>query len=134
MRERTTLASGVSIDYGLGVRRGMLEGHELWGHTGGMDTYWSVLARYPDDDVTIAVLVNTDGADADALTVAGDVARVVLQLGEPVLADLPVTPTEAAAFSGTYDRSSDRFRIYAEAEHLRRVVEGSERPPGMLRH
>ena len=134
MREQTTLASGVAIDYGLGVRRGMLEGHELWGHTGGMDTYWSVLARYPDDDVTIVVLVNTDDADADALTVAGDVARVVLQLGEPVLADLPVTPTAAAAFSGTYDRSSDRFRIYAEAEHLRRVVEGSERPPGTLRH
>jgi CubicO group peptidase (beta-lactamase class C family) len=134
MRERTTLASGVAIDYGLGVRRGMLEGHELWGHTGGMNSYWSVLARYPNDDITIVVLVNTEGADADALTVAGNVARVVLQLGEPVLADLPVTPAEATAYGGTYDRSSDRFRIYSEGGHLRRAVEGSERPPGTLLH
>jgi CubicO group peptidase (beta-lactamase class C family) len=132
MREPTTLASGIAIDYGLGVRRGVLEGHELWGHTGGMDSYWSVLARYPDDDVTIVVLVNTEGADEDALTIAGNVARVVLRLGEPVLADLPVTPKEAAAYAGTYQRSSDRIRIYAEAGHLRRAVEGSERPPGTL--
>jgi CubicO group peptidase (beta-lactamase class C family) len=134
MMARTTLSSGVAIDYGLGVRRGMLEGHQLWGHTGGMNTYWSVLARYPDDDVTIVVLVNTDGADEDALTVAGNVARVVLELGEPELVDLPVAPADAAAYGGTYQRSADRFRIYPEAGHLRRAVEGSDRPPGKLLH
>lgn len=134
MRERTTLASGVAIDYGLGVRRGVLEGHELWGHTGGMESYWAVLARYPDDDVTIVVLVNTEGAGEDALTIAGNVARVVLQLDEPVLADFPVTPADATAFGGTYQRGSNRFRIFSEDGQLRRAVEGSERPPGRLLH
>ena len=93
-----------------------------------------MLARYPDDDVTIAVLVNTEGGEADALTVAGNVAGVVAQLGEPVLADLPVTPAEATAYGGTYQRGPNRFRIYSEAGQLRRVVEGSERPPGKLLH
>jgi CubicO group peptidase (beta-lactamase class C family) len=134
MKERTSLASGVQIDYGLGVRRGVLEDHALWGHTGGMLSYWAVLARYPDDNVTIAVLVNTDGGDADALTVAGKVARVVLELGEPALADIPVTPVEAASFSGDYRRESERFRIYSEAGRLYREVEGSGRPPGRLLH
>ncbi len=82
----------------------------------------------------IVVLINTEAADADALTVAGNVARVVLQLGEPVLANLPVTPAEVSAYGGTYDRGSDRFRIYAEGSRLRRAVEGSERPPGTLLH
>jgi CubicO group peptidase (beta-lactamase class C family) len=132
MREPTTLASGVAVDYGLGVRRGTLEGHTLWGHTGGMSSYWAVLARYPSEDVTIAVLVNTEGADADALTVAGNVARVVLQLGEPEMADLPVTTAEATTYAGTYERGADRIRIYPEAGRLRRAIEGSERPPGTL--
>lgn len=134
MRERTTIASGVAIDYGLGVRRGVLEGHELWGHTGGMESYWAVLARYPEDDVTIVVLVNTEGAGEDALTVEGNVARVVLELDEPVLADLPVTPAEATTYGGTYQRGPNRFRIYSEAGRLRRAVEGSDRPPGTLMH
>jgi CubicO group peptidase (beta-lactamase class C family) len=134
MKEPTTLASGVAVDYGLGVRRGLLEGHELWGHTGGMESYWAVLARYPDDDVTIAVLVNTEGGDADALIVEGYVARAVLQLGEPILADLPVTYGEATAYRGTYQRGPELFHVYPYAGHLRRAIEGSGRPHRKLLH
>jgi CubicO group peptidase (beta-lactamase class C family) len=134
MKEPTTLASGVAVDYGLGVRRGMLEGHALWGHTGGMENYWAVLAHYPDDDVTIAVLVNTEGGDADALIVEGYVARAVLQLGEPILADLPVTYGEATAYRGTYQRGPDLFHVYPYAGHLRRAIEGSGRPHRKLLH
>jgi CubicO group peptidase (beta-lactamase class C family) len=35
MRAPTRLTSGIGVDYGLGVRRGMIQGHPLWGHTGG---------------------------------------------------------------------------------------------------
>jgi hypothetical protein len=59
---------------------------------------------------------------------------VVLQLGVPVLADLPVTLAQATAYRGTYQRGPDRFHIYRYAGHLRRAIEGSGRPHRTLLH
>jgi CubicO group peptidase (beta-lactamase class C family) len=134
MRAPTRLADGHEADYGYGTRLGWTAGRRKVGHTGGGRSNKAVLARYPDDDVTIAVLVNTEGGAADALIVEGLVARVVLQLGVPVLADFPVTLAQATAYRGTYQRGPDRFHIYRYAGHLRRAIEGSGRPHRTLLH
>jgi D-alanyl-D-alanine carboxypeptidase len=125
MREPTVLADGVVVDYGLGVRRGHLAGRPMWGHTGGMSSYWAVLVDYPDDDVTIVVLVNTDRAADDAMTIEGDVARVVLGLGEPALLDLPLTDDQVRAFSGVYGAGGAQVRIVAEGGRLYRARTGT---------
>lgn len=129
MRTPTVLSDGTSVDYGFGVRRGVLDGHELWGHTGGMSTYWAALIDYPQDNVTIAVLVNTDGASEDALTIEGRVARIVLGLAEPVLKDLPLSQREIHAFSGRYTDGANEIRVFPREERLLRAIQDSERPP-----
>ncbi|MDX1531471.1 MAG: serine hydrolase domain-containing protein, partial [Rhodothermales bacterium] len=64
MLRPTVLADGLVVDYGLGVARGVLHGHPLWGHLGGAEgSLAATLIHYPDDDVTIAVVVNTRFGD-----------------------------------------------------------------------
>jgi len=132
MTRSTVLTSGVAVDYGLGVRRGSLEGQRLWGHTGGMRTYWAVLAHYPDAELTIVVLVNTDGTGDDALTIEARVARAALGLGAPVLKDLPLRPHDIATFSGVYEDGSGAIRVIGEGRRLRRVINGSGGTPQNL--
>ena len=60
MRTPTVLADGTSIDYGLGTRIGLLDGHKVFGQTGSGGGYTAVLETFPDDHVSIAVLINTD--------------------------------------------------------------------------
>jgi CubicO group peptidase (beta-lactamase class C family) len=105
------LNDGTTVDYGLGVRRGSLEGRTLWGHTGGMTSYWSTLAHYPEEGVTIGVLVNTDGAAVDALVVEHSVARAVFELRPPVLDDLPILPAQRAQLAGRYGHEGGQIDL-----------------------
>jgi len=69
MLRPTRLSSGVVADYGLGVRRGLLGSHTLWGHTGsGLSGGWAALAYYPDKRLTVVVLANGSGGPDDAIT------------------------------------------------------------------
>ena len=54
MRAATMLSDGTMIDYGLGTRRGDLQGHLIFGHTGNGGGFNNVLEYYPDDDLAIA--------------------------------------------------------------------------------
>src|SRR5690606_2404843 len=85
MWEPTRLADGTTVPYGLGTRLGALDGHRKVGHTGGIDAYQGVLAHYPDDGLTVTVLINTEfagGAAVDALSIEAEVARAALGLPE----------------------------------------------------
>lgn len=134
MMQPITLSNGVVVDYGQGVRLGVLDGHALWGHTGGMQTYWSALVHYPETSTTIVVLVNTDGAAEDALTIEGDVARVVLRLARPVLRDEPLSRAEVGAFSGLYADGTGSIIVEDGGDGMRRVIPNDARPPRALRY
>ena len=54
------LNNGIQTGYGLGVRNGEIAGHKMIGHTGGHNTPLSVMAYFPEDDLTIVTFVNTD--------------------------------------------------------------------------
>lgn len=125
----TRLGNGTLIDYGLGVRRGSLEGRSLWGHTGGMVTYWSTVAYYPEEDVTIAVLVNTDGADSDALVVEGLVARAVFGLADARLADRKLPRAVAKQLGGTYGVGSDVIEVVSHGKRIELRTSGQA--PGL---
>lgn len=100
MTSPPTLASGHRSAYGFGLFIGELGGHRRIRHGGGINGFSSQLERFPDDDLTIAVLANTEGGVPAAL--AERLARAVLGVPEPVIADLPISATEAAPLVGRY--------------------------------
>lgn len=81
MRSPTELRNGIEVQYGLGTRLGSVKGRRKVGHTGGFGSYRSALASYPEEDLTIAVLLNTDlGRDAhyEAATIERAIAAALL--------------------------------------------------------
>ncbi len=101
MSRPTLLPNGDVVDYGLGVRRGELAGHALWGHTGSIGAYVAVVMRFPDDDVTVAVLQNTLSAGDDALVMAWHLAEAALELPPPAPGE-PRPVDDAARYVGKY--------------------------------
>lgn len=73
-----TLNDGTVTDYGYGLGRSVHEGHPLIRHGGNTVGFSSYLTRYPDDDLTIVLLTNSDKVETWALD--DDIARVVLGL------------------------------------------------------
>jgi glycosyltransferase involved in cell wall biosynthesis len=65
------------------------------GHTGSGGGFTTVLEDFPDDRLTIAVLINTEAAGANA--VAADIARAAFGVSEAPLQDLPAPARELAA-------------------------------------
>jgi CubicO group peptidase (beta-lactamase class C family) len=110
MRRPTKLSDGVSIDYGLGTRLGSLSGHRVLGHTGGGGGFRTVLENFPDDHLTIVVLVNTERGPA--VSIAADIARAVLRIPQRPLVDLPLSAQEVSALPGTYDSDEGPVRLF----------------------
>ena len=97
MRSPTVLDDGVMIDYGLGTRLGSLDGHKIFGHTGSGGGFRAMVETFPEDHLTIVVLMNTgNGSDAGAI-MGADIYRAVMGLMPPKVLDLPVPARELAA-------------------------------------
>jgi len=112
MRTPTTLADGTKIDYGLGTRLGSLDGHRVLGHTGSGGGFRSVLASFPDDHLTVVVLINTDDGSPPPAAMAAEIAWAALGLKKNALVDLPVPGAELAALSGKYDSDDGIVEIF----------------------
>jgi len=117
MRRPTKLQDGESIDYGFGTRLGSLAGHRVLGHTGGGGGFRTVLENFPDDHLTIVVLVNTEGGPA--VSIAAAIARAALRIPERPLLDLPLSAQEVSALPGTYDSDEGRVRLFVRDGKLR---------------
>ncbi|MFN2579305.1 MAG: serine hydrolase domain-containing protein [Pyrinomonadaceae bacterium] len=132
MRTPTRLADGTLIDYGLGTRLGTLEGHRLLGHTGGGGGFAAALESFPDDHLTVVVLVNTgNGADLP-LSLAAAIARLMLGLSEQkTVRDLTVPQQELAALApGTFNSDEGTVENFAREGKLfyRDLTSRSEGP------
>lgn len=60
MIERATLTDGTVVPYGLGLQRRRFGDHVAIAHGGILTGYVAMLADFPADDTTVALLVNTD--------------------------------------------------------------------------
>ncbi len=131
-RSPTTLADGATVDYGLGVRLGSLDGHALWGHTGGSSSTWAVVAHYPESSTTVATMVNTDGARPDAWLLEGRVARRVLGLPDAAIDSVVVS--DLGRYEGTYigGRFPRHFYVRVQGARLRINVMGATALPTEL--
>lgn len=87
--------------YGLGIGRGSNAGHRVLFHAGGIDGFDAMIADYPDDDVAIAVLANTDGDLTNEIE--GRIARLVLNIPDP--AAQPLTAEVRKSVVGKYHAS-----------------------------
>ncbi len=123
MRTPTVLADGSSIDYGLGTRIGLLDGHRLFGHTGSGGGFTTALFTLPDDKLSIAVLINT-GSDGAATELAGAIARAVLSLTPIALRDIPVPPEELASIPSVYDSDEGPVEVLAVGGKLHFQIPG----------
>jgi CubicO group peptidase (beta-lactamase class C family) len=128
MRTPTTLADGMKIDYGLGTRLGSLDGHRVLGHTGSGGGFRNVFESFPDDHLTIVILMNLgDAASPPPVAIAAEIARAALGLAkENTLLDLPVPRAELAALSGKYDSDEGPVEIFARDGKLHFRIPGRQ--------
>lgn len=115
MRAPTVLSDGTVIDYGLGTRLGMLDGHRVLGHTGSGGGFANALESFPDDHLTVVVLTNMEVGANLPLALAAAIARPLLGLPEKKpLSDLPVPNEELASLSaGTFTSDEGTVENFA---------------------
>jgi D-alanyl-D-alanine carboxypeptidase len=113
MREPTVIRSGagfVSVPFGLGTAHGPAGGRRKLGHQG----TWSgstVLAHYPDEDLTIAILTNSDARGtraAHASDLESWIAHAIFRDSSPVFSPTPLPFDEefAALLTGRFQNPS----------------------------
>jgi CubicO group peptidase (beta-lactamase class C family) len=104
MRTPARLDDGSEADYGFGTRLGFTGGHRKLGHTGGGLSNKAVLARYPDDDVTVAVLLNTERTNArvTATDLEERIERLFFGLDEPSPPAAPAPEPDLQRYAGQY--------------------------------
>ncbi len=132
MRTPTVLADGTTIDYGLGTRLGTWEGHHVFGHTGSGGGFTSVLETFPDDHLSIAVLINT-GSEGAATTLAATIAHSVLGVTSAALRDIAVPAEEQACIPGSYDSDEGAVELSVLNGRLRFQMAGAPGGLGTLR-
>jgi D-alanyl-D-alanine carboxypeptidase len=119
MRAPTMLADGTKIDYGLGTRLGSLDGHRVLGHTGSGGGFRSVLESFPEDRLTIVILINTEDGSPPPVVMASEIAAAALRLPEKTaVRDLPVPKKELAALIGRYDSDEGIVELFERDEKL----------------
>ena len=134
MRAPTTLADGTKIDYGLGTRLGSLDGHRVLGHTGSGGGFRSVLESFPEDRLTIVILINTQDGSPPPAAMASEIARAMLGLPEKtVVRDLPAPKQELAALIGRYDSDEGPVELFEREGKLSFRIQGSKHEGVLLR-
>ena len=115
-----TLADGGTFPYGYGWDLGPQRSHRRIGHTGSWQGFKTAIYRYPELDLSVAVLANL------AEATPGPIAQGIAGILEPSL-----RPPEL--FSSTIGGPSPPVAISAL---LRRIVAGNEEgiAPGARRH
>jgi hypothetical protein len=126
------LRDGTPIEYGYGLAVSYLDGHRRINHVGGTLGFSSQISHYPDEDVTVVVLTNTE--NANAASIESSVARAVLDLGEPATKDILLEASELGRYAGRYDIGLTTVDVNAQEGrlHIGVDVPGFEREYRLL--
>ncbi len=96
------LVGGGADDYGFGLVKDSLDGHARVQHGGNIFGFSSMLARFPDDGVTVAVISNNQSFSAARLAQA--LSREALGLADPAaVAAVGISEADAARCVGVYE-------------------------------
>jgi len=102
----------------LGTRRGDLQGHRIFGHTGNGGGFNNVLEYYPDDDLTIAVLTNSD-TTVTALNIAARIARTVLSIAPLPISEHLLSEADIARYSGKFESAEGTAILFGDQGRIR---------------
>ena len=125
-----TLVDGTRIRYAKGLVNDSIAGRHAIHHGGGINGYLSHLAWFPDEQVTIAVLVNTVGpVSPDAIT--GSIAALLFgrpQPAAPVALDHPAVDY-VGVFRGIGRGDSLTITVSADSGAVRLRIGGQGQGP-----
>jgi len=125
MTTTLVLPNGRDTGYGFGLMRGDLLGKKTIHHGGGIHGFNSMLVHVVDADLHVAVISNSEMADASEVSEA--IVRAVLGIEKFVAKDLPLTPEvrdlcvgdfhmEALGVTFAVTKDGDKLRGLARAE------------------
>ena len=133
MTRPTILQDGTLVDYGLGVRRGLIGNQPMWGHSGsGLAGGWAAVAHYPDRRMTIAVVGNGSGGSHDAITLQAKIAATLLNQND--LRNDEVDSSLRGALPLVFEADDTRVCFDWASTGVTRRSAGSTAPPRPMLH
>lgn len=120
------LPDGATTVYGFGLQHDRHDGHHAIGHSGGDPGASAYVVRYPDDDLAVAVLCNSDEIDSTGLVhqianayLGAPAADAAAPASEPE--PPPLQPAQLTANEGLYRDPTDEalLRIFVRDGTLR---------------
>jgi CubicO group peptidase (beta-lactamase class C family) len=127
LETRGRLTSGVTISYALGLGHGNRLGYREISHSGSTAGYQTILSRFPDADLSIAVLCNVTDANPGAV-LAGLASHFLPKSAAPSASPAPVDSKLLEGLAGRYrDPATDNlaeFSASPEGLRLRTAVAG----------
>jgi D-alanyl-D-alanine carboxypeptidase len=100
MTTPAVLNDGSATGYGFGLRLGEFEGHEVIEHGGGIHGFNTRMSYFPDQDLTVVVLANTEGSRPDQMVRA--IARVALGVEVSERVEVSVSERTLQTYVGEY--------------------------------
>ncbi len=125
----TPTGAAAPSHYGFGLQIDSLERHPRISHGGGIHGFVSMVARYPNDSLTVVVLVNS--VPAPIGIIANNVARIVFGLPLEGIAPprVTLTPEQRELYAGTYAVTTPAgtplpIRIVVEGDRVMAQAQG----------
>lgn len=129
----TAAAAEADAKYGFGISLGRLRGMQELQHGGGINGFVSLLVYLPQQEVTVAMLRNSDGPGPDLNYLSRKIAAFAS--GNPYPEFKPVSLTEAQlhTVSGVYSKGADTRKLEVRDGKLVSTRAGS-RPFELIAH
>lgn len=122
-----TTTDGQTVPYGYGMALGTVRGRPVWEHNGGISGFATQFTYFPQQDVSVVVLANTDGGQTNPRALAHRLGA--LAIGDPYTTWQPKTLTErdAQSLAGSY-RIADHGAHVLRAKGSRLTIRRDDGP------
>ena len=131
--------SGHKHNYALGAHYvGVFHGRERVHHSGEIPGFTSQYEYFPDDDITIAVLINADGAPQSAHGLSIKIVREIFDIPQPDLSTAEVSQELLDAYAGQYKMSpfrtglGDTIRVVVDGGVLQLQINHDDQNPALM--
>ncbi len=127
LQRKTVLNDGRSVSYGAGLYLLNYKDHEWIWHSGGTNGFRSTLDRFPQSGLSIAVLCNSDHAQARLISskIADALLPETVSQPEPTKTEnlIALTTEQLARFTGLFIIEQTGFPVMITAENGKLVVD-----------
>ena len=138
--QQDRLPDGFVLPYTLGcLVLGDFAGHRRIGHPGDIYGFSAQYSYYPDDDLTIVILTNSQDASFPPISIEQKIVRVLFGIPVPKIKDIPLPTRIATPLLGEYEVGDlrfgfDRIAFVLKDGSLQMELGGEGAPPVALRY